>query len=48
MLATGHKTEAVFKGYADHALEADLNEVAVTTGEVFGGLLPEKIGGDSL
>jgi integrase len=45
MLATGHKTEAVFHGYADHALESDLNEVAVTTTEVFGGLLPEHIGG---
>jgi hypothetical protein len=40
MLATGHKTESVFKGYSDHALESDLNDVAVTTGEVFGGLLP--------
>jgi integrase len=41
MLATGHKTEAVFKGYADHALESDLMDVAITTGEVFGGLLPD-------
>ncbi|AEF84465.1 hypothetical protein TREPR_2062 [Treponema primitia ZAS-2] len=41
MLATGHKTEAVFKVYADHALENDLNDVAVTTGDVFSGLLPE-------
>jgi integrase len=40
MLATGHKTDAVFKGYSDHALESDLNDVAVTTGEVFGDLLP--------
>ncbi|GHT92567.1 hypothetical protein FACS1894140_4790 [Spirochaetia bacterium] len=48
MLATGHKTEAVFKGYADHALETDLSEVAVTTGEVFGGLLPESISGGNL
>ncbi|GHV11033.1 hypothetical protein FACS189491_01560 [Spirochaetia bacterium] len=48
MLATGHKTEAVFKGYADHALETDLGEVAVTTGEVFGGLLPESISGGNL
>jgi integrase len=40
MLATGHKTESVFKGYSDHALESDLMDVAVTTGEVFGGLLP--------
>jgi integrase len=43
MLATGHKTEAVFKGYSGHALESDLMDVAVTTGEVFGGLLPEII-----
>jgi hypothetical protein len=42
MLATGHKTESVFKGYSDHALESDLMDVAVTTGEVFGGLLPEE------
>jgi integrase len=41
MLATGHKTESVFKGYSDHALESDLSDVAVTTGEVFGGLLPD-------
>jgi integrase len=41
MLATGHKTESVFKGYSDHALESDLMDVAVTTGEVFGGLLPD-------
>jgi integrase len=41
MLATGHKTESVFKGYSDHALESDLMDVAVTTGEVFGRLLPD-------
>jgi hypothetical protein len=41
MLATGHKTEAVFKSYSGHALESDLMDVAVTTGEVFGGLVPE-------
>jgi integrase len=40
MLATGHKTEAVFNAYADHALEQDLHEVAVTSEQVFGGLLP--------
>jgi hypothetical protein len=28
MLATGHKTESVFKGYSDHALESDLMDVA--------------------
>jgi integrase len=41
MLATGHKTEAVFRSYADHALQSHLSEVAVTTSEVFGGILPE-------
>lgn len=41
MLATGHKTEAVFRSYADHALQSHLSEVAITTGEVFGGILPE-------
>jgi hypothetical protein len=41
MLATGHKTESVFKGYSGHALESDLSDVAVTTGEVFSGLLPD-------
>jgi integrase len=41
MLATGHKTDSVFKGYSGHALESDLSDVAVTTGEVFGGLLPD-------
>jgi hypothetical protein len=46
MLATGHKTEAVFAEYADHVLETDRLEVAVTTGEVFAGLLPEKFGED--
>jgi len=43
MLATGHKTESVFKGYSGHALESDLNDVAVTTGEVFKNLLPKGI-----
>jgi integrase len=41
MLATGHTTEAVFRGYSDHALESDLTDVAYTTSEVFGGLVPE-------
>jgi integrase len=45
MLATGHKTESVFKGYSDHALESDLGEVAVTTSEVFSGIIPKQIGG---
>jgi integrase len=43
MLATGHTTKAVFKTYSDHALESDLMEVAETTSEVFGALLPEAI-----
>jgi integrase len=43
MLATGHKTEAVFRGYSDHALKNDLSDVAVTTEEVFTTLLPESI-----
>jgi integrase len=47
MLATGHKTEAVFKGYSGHALESDLMDVAVTAGEVFDGLLPDISIGDS-
>jgi integrase len=45
MLATGHKTESVFKGYSDHALDSDLNDVAVTTEEVFSKLLPKDISG---
>ena len=45
MLATGHKTESVFKGYSDHALDSDLNDVAVITEEVFGKLLPKDISG---
>jgi integrase len=40
MLATGHKTAAVFDGYAGHSLASDLSDVAVTTAEVFGGILP--------
>jgi hypothetical protein len=43
MLATGHKTEAIFKNYSDHGLEDDLVEVADTTNEVFGGLFPKAI-----
>jgi integrase len=41
MLATGHKTEEIFKVYTDHKLENDLIEVAATTNEVFGPLIPE-------
>ena len=47
MLATGHKTESVFKGYSDHALDSDLNDVAVTTGEVFKNILPKGLLGDN-
>jgi integrase len=43
MLATGHKTESVFQGYADHALENNLAEVADTTEKVFSGFIPENI-----
>jgi integrase len=43
MLATGHKTEAVFKKYSDHGLENDLIEVAETSGEIFGALLPTNV-----
>jgi integrase len=43
MLATGHKTEAVFKKYSDRGVESDLLEVASTTGDVFGGILHEAI-----
>jgi hypothetical protein len=43
MLATGHKTEAVFKIYSDHALAEDLKKVAETTDDVFTGLLPDSI-----
>jgi hypothetical protein len=40
MLATGHNTDAVFKVYADHALEADLKEVVVAADKVFHPILP--------
>jgi integrase len=43
MLATGHKAEAVFQGYADHALENDLAEVTLVTNEIFGKLIPKTI-----
>jgi hypothetical protein len=44
MLATGHKTEAVFQVYADHALESDLKEVATATDSVFTQILPYREG----
>jgi integrase len=39
MLATGHRTEAVFDAYAGHALESDLAEVGAVSAEVFGNIL---------
>jgi integrase len=39
MLATGHKTRAVFDHYAEHALESDLARVAETAAEVFSNIL---------
>jgi integrase len=44
MLATGHKTKAVFDEYAGHSLETDLGEVAVTTTEDFGDIVPYMFG----
>jgi integrase len=43
MLATGHKTEAIFKRYTAHGLEGDLTEVFDTTNEVFGNIIPKSI-----
>ena len=39
MLATGHKTRAVFDHYAEHALESDLAKVAGTAAEVFSNII---------
>jgi integrase len=39
MLATGHKTQAVFDAYAEHALESDMARLAATTAEVFLNIL---------
>jgi integrase len=44
MLATGHKTEAVFRSYSAHILEEDLEKVAETAEEIFTHFLPEKVG----
>ncbi|MDR2071917.1 MAG: tyrosine-type recombinase/integrase [Spirochaetaceae bacterium] len=44
MLATGHKTEAVFRNYADHIYESDLKEVAAAADKVFQPILPCKNG----
>ena len=36
---TGHKSRAVFEGYADHVTEQNLEEVGRVGAEVFGNLL---------
>ena len=43
MLVTGHKTRAVFDGYADHALDSDLSEVAQASEETFKGIIPVSL-----
>jgi integrase len=43
MLATGHKTEAVFKKYSDHGVENDLVDVANTIDEIFGIIIPKNL-----
>ena len=43
MLVTGHKTRAVFDGYADHALDSDLSEVAQASAETFKGIIPVSL-----
>lgn len=45
MLVTGHKTRAVFDGYADHSLDSDLNEVALASVETFDSILPLRFVG---
>ncbi len=40
MLVTGHKTRAVFDGYAEHALDTDLAEVAQASEETFKSIVP--------
>jgi integrase len=44
MLATGHKTEAVFRNYSDHIYESDLKEVAAAADKLFQPILPCKNG----
>jgi len=44
MLVTGHKTRAVFDGYADHALDSDLSEVAQASEDTFKGIIPDNLG----
>ena len=43
MLVTGHKTRAVFDGYAEHALDSDLSEVAQASEETFKGIIPDNL-----
>jgi integrase len=43
MLVTGHKTRAVFDGYADHALDSDLAEVAQVSVDTFKGIIPASL-----
>ena len=45
MLVTGHKTRAVFDGYADHSLDSDLNEVAVASADMFNSIVPSALVG---
>jgi integrase len=45
MLATGHANKSVFEGYADHALQSDLDEVEAATKKVFANILPFKASG---
>lgn len=40
MLVTGHKTRSVFDGYADHALDSDLAEVARAGEATFRSIIP--------
>jgi integrase len=42
MLATGHRTQAVFDAYAEHALESDMARLAATTADVFSSILSFK------
>jgi integrase len=42
MLATGHSSESVFRGYADHAREVDFLRVENAAREAFGAILPFK------
>lgn len=39
MRATGHRTRAVFDGYADHVEQTELDEIGAVAGEVFGRIV---------